>query len=887
MASERRLPSGTVTFLFTDIEGSTALWDAHPAEMAVALARHDHLLRQAIEDHGGYVFATGGDGFAAAFATAADAVTAGVHAQRAMNSEPWLDPVRLKVRMGINTGEAEERGGDYYGPAVNMSARLMGSAHGGQLVVSALTGQLVDRVDDVTLVDLGRVALKGVVDPVHVLGVSANGLNWLDRPLVSTQQTAGNLPRLQTDLVGDLAGLHQRVAELPKAGLVTLTGSGGVGKTRAAIEIGWLVVEEFADGVWLAELAPVTSPEEVIPAVASTMSVQAQPDMTLVESIVEWCNGRRMLLILDNCEHVLDPALDLVSAIVSSCPTVTILATSREPLGVSGEQVVRVPSLDADQSIELFCIRASAADNVFEPTSDDLVAIGAICERLDGIPLAIELAAARTRSLSPSELLSRLDDRFRLLRGGGRGGLERHQTLRATVTWSYQLLADDERLLFDRLSVFAGSFDLAAAEAVCSDDRLDETEVIDLIGELVDKSMLLTERRDSAMRYRQLETLRQYGEERLDDRGETAILRDRHLAHYLLLVERLAEQWLSPEQLVADHRFSAEWDNLRAAHGWTITGEDLASSEELVVKTGWHACENLIHEHREWAHRTVGLADRLDRPSPATFGTAALWAFYDGDVSQVIELAERGVVADPHVPYVGACMAMILFGHYSQGNSDELSRIEVVLDEWLHEPATLVDEFLMRMALGFTRAGRPDTDLAELEATVRRLGNPMSLARLAVLRASTRFATDPPETAAAIEDLREALRLKSLGANSTYLIAYCNLATVQVLAGDPDAPATIRQAITKTFDARFHMGVDLALRACAAQVLNDDPEAAATILGHVDQRPVSLARIYTMVHDECLAAVAEMNDGEAWMAAGAKFDRLGIVAYALTHLGED
>lgn len=884
--SERMLPSGTVTFLFTDIEGSTPLWDAHPADMEVALTRHDELLRQAIEGHGGYVFATGGDGFAVAFATAGDAVAAAVEAQRALGAEEWPDPVRLSVRMGAHTGEVQERDGDYFGPAVNRAARLMGAAHGGQLVVSALTAGLVDQTDDVTLIALGQVELKGVVEPVEVFGVSATGLDWLDRPLVSAQLTAGNLPRLQTDLVGDLASLHQRVADLPRAGLVTLTGSGGVGKTRAAIEIGWLVVDEFNGGVWLVELAPVANPDEAIPAVASTLSVQPQPDKTTVESIVDWCLGRRMLLILDNCEHVLDPVLELVEAIGASCPTVTILATSREPLGARGEQVVRIPSLDPEHSIELFCSRAAAADNTFDPTGDDLAAVAAICERLDGIPLAIELAAARTRSLSPTELLARLDDRFRLLRGGGRGGLERHQTLRAAVTWSYQLLSDDERVLFDRLSVFAGTFDLAAVEAVCADDDLDELDAVDLIGELVDKSMLIAERTEGTTRYRELETLRQYGEEQLDDRGETATLRDRHLRHYLRAADRLMEQWVSPDQVAADHGFAAEWDNLRAAHSWTIVNEDLRDSEALVIASGWHACENLVHEHREWTQRTVELAEELGRPSPASYGMAALWAFYQGDMPLVVELARQGAAGDPDLPYVGGCLGMQMFGHFAQGHTDEIQRLEVMIEDWMERTPELLDEFIMRMALGYVQAGRPDADFARLEAIGDDLGNPMSLARIAITRGNAKVKDQPPQIESAMEEFGEAIRLGSRGSKSTHLLGYCALASVQVATGAPGAAETVRQAVAKTFDARFWFGVDLALGVCALHLVNDDPEATATILGHVAQRPVMLAGMHGLVRDQTLAAVADMANGETWMAKGAQTDRHAIAAYALDRLGE-
>ena len=324
------------------------------------------------------------------------------------------------------------------------------------------------------------------------------------------------------------------MAELPARPMVTLTGVGGVGKTRLATEAARAAAGEFPDGVWLCELAPVADPDAVAHAVATTLAVRRQEGLSMLDSVVDALRGRRLLLILDNCEHVLDAAAELARRVTASCPTVALLATSREPVGVAAERVWAVPSLDAAvEGVELFCDRAAAADAAFSPTEADRAVIAGICGRLDGIPLAIELAAARVRSMTPTELAGRLDDRFRLLRGGRRGGLERHQTLRATVQWSHQLLTGQERALFDRLAVFAGGFDLDSAEAVCADDTIDPLDVGDLLAALVDKSMVVADRHGPRTRYRLLETLRQYGEERLAEDGELAPLRDRHLDHYV------------------------------------------------------------------------------------------------------------------------------------------------------------------------------------------------------------------------------------------------------------------------------------------------------------------------------------------------------------------
>src|SRR4051812_17579244 len=345
--------------------------------------------------------------------------------------------------------------------------------------------------------------------------------------------------------------------------------------------------------------------------------------MTIVESIVDWLRGRRLLLIVDTCEHVMGAVSELIGAVVGGVPTVTVLATSREPLGLPGERVVPVPSLVVPDAVALFCDRAVAGDESLEFTTADRAVIGEICARLDGIPLAIELAAARTRSLSAADLLTRLDDRFRLLRGSGRGGLERHQTLRATVAWSYQLLSEHERLLFDRVSVFAGSFDLAAVEAVFADDDADVDASVELLGSLVDKSMLATHRSAGTLRYRLLDTLRQYGEERLDDRHETKTMRDRHLIHYLDVVKRAQPLVMSARQADGHAIFDREWDNVRAALSWAMATGDRARAEQLVLASYAHAFVRLRSEHRAWVESLLEHDSEDWDPSIATFGMAA------------------------------------------------------------------------------------------------------------------------------------------------------------------------------------------------------------------------------------------------------------------------
>lgn len=879
-------PSGTVTFLFTDIEGSTPLWDSFPDAMGVALARHDEILRSAIAANGGHVFSTAGDGVGAVFSRAANAIAAALAAQRDLSAEAWVGGPVLRVRMGVHTGEAEERDGDFFGPAVNRAARIMGAANGAQVLVSDLTAGLVEQVAEVKLVDLGSIELKGVIEPVHVYGVAGDGHEWLDTPLLTGQVTRGNLPRLQTESVGDLANLQRRVANLAQTSVVTLTGSGGVGKTRAAIEIGWLVVDEFVDGVWLVELAPVADPDLAVTTIASALGVHLQPGSTMVESIVDWCLGRRMLLIVDNCEHVLDPVIEVVGAIVAGCPTVTIIATSREPLGVAGEAVARIASLDERYATELFVLRARSADAGFEPTAADGDAIAGICRRLDGIPLAIELAAARIRSLSPAELLARLDDRFRLLRGGGRGGLERHQTLRATVAWSYQLLAGEAQLLFDRLSVFAGSFDLAAAEAVCAGDDLDTYDIVDLLGDLVDKSMVIASRADRGTRYRLLETLRQYGEERLDDRGETAGVRDAHLQHFVDVAQRFEQQWQSPDQAAISQRFDDDWENFGAAHTWSITIGDIDRAGDLIAATGYFASSTFRRDHQEWGARTLELAETTGRHDATTLCSQGLWAFIDGDPDRTVALCDLALAVDaPAAGMFGQFVSLI--GHMGAGRNDAAAEIATEIRSALPGLTDPIERYMATLAiLHVQHLDTIATDAEEALAAARVLGAPHGIGD--VLRtASTRwYFTDPPNFDQVFAELAEAIRLhESVGVPSIW--EWLTLTWGRTLAGDAQALDTLHQAVVRLYDGRHWGALDGTLEAAPILLTRHAPTVAATIHGHLEASEPPWGQAGLDLRAKANELVAAVPDNDTHRASGAAMDRHEIVAITLAALDED
>ena len=511
-------PSGVVTFLFTDIEGSTRRWESDAAAMRAALLAHDEVLRSSIEAHDGFLFSHTGDGVVAAFASPKSAVDAAVAAQRAL---------QLPVRMGIATGEAELRDADYFGTVLNRAARVMAAGHGGQILVADSTAVLLSGVD---LVDLGPRRLRDVPNPVGVFQVRAPGLRTDFPPLRALDTSPGNLRPAVTSFIGRESDVAEVQAALRTHRLVTLTGVGGVGKTRLSTELAARLADEFPDGVWIFELAAVADPAAVSDAVAAVLGVTQQPGKTVSESVATAQDGRIRLLVFDNCEHVLDAAADLIEAILTQSATVRIVATSREGLGVADEQVWPVPSLDLSGGIDsaavnLFVERArSLALRFGLADADDADAVVEICRGLDGIPLAIELAASRMASMTVSEVRDRLDHRFRLL-VGSRRGLARHHTLRHAVAWSYELLDDAEKALLERCSVFAGGFDLQSACAVAGFDDSDDYAVLDLLDALVRKSLLVADRSTGRTRYSMLETIRQFAEEQLASRGGVDVAR--------------------------------------------------------------------------------------------------------------------------------------------------------------------------------------------------------------------------------------------------------------------------------------------------------------------------------------------------------------------------
>jgi predicted ATPase/DNA-binding SARP family transcriptional activator len=570
----RGLPEGTVTFLFTDIEGSTGLWEAAPEAMRKALARHDEILRWVVEAHGGYVFATMGDGLGAAFHRGGDALEAAVRAQQQLVSESWPDAAPIRVRMALHTGEVDERGGDYFGAAVNRAARIMAAGHGGQVLLSLTTASLVRESlpGGAALVDLGVHRLKDLSEPETLFQVAHPEMPSMFPPLRTIDTATGNLPTQRSSFVGRGADLDRLTTLLEERRVVTLSGVGGVGKTRLAVQAAAELSGRFPGGVWLVELARTGDPRAIISVARAALGVSIGPGRSELESLCDHLGRTDALLVLDNCEHVLDAAAELVAALVERCPGVRVLCTSREALDLAGEQVMPVRPLDpAGDAVVLLDQRAREVD----PDLDVLVAERRsaleVCRRLDGLPLAIELAAARAATMTLDEIARGLDDRFRLLAVGRRRSVERHQTLRTAVDWSHQLLDEPTQRLFRRLAAFSGGFDADAATAVAVLPS-EDLDVDTVLASLVRCSMVQRDRTPAGTRYRLLETIRSYAQERLAEAGEALTIGRLHAEWVITVVDIPFEEWATAGSGLY-RRFATERDNWRDAVTFALTNE--------------------------------------------------------------------------------------------------------------------------------------------------------------------------------------------------------------------------------------------------------------------------------------------------------------------------
>ncbi|MED5811472.1 adenylate/guanylate cyclase domain-containing protein [Mycolicibacterium sp. 050232] len=658
------MPSGVVTFLLTDIEGSTRRWETDHDSMKAALEAHDEVLRRAITERDGTLFKHTGDGVCAVFPSPSAAVDAAVAAQLTL---------ALPVRMGIATGEAELRGDDYFGPVLNRTARIMAAGHGGQILLDGVTAGLLGDVD---LILLGSRRLRDITKPVDVYQVHANGLRTDFPPLNTTHSEPGNLRAPATSLIGRGADLTELGTVLKSHRLVTLTGVGGVGKTRLALEIATRSADAFPDGVFVIELATVGDPTAVPDSVAAVLGIAQQPGLTVAESIAVALQGRCRMLLFDNCEHVLNAAADLIEVILTRSSTVTIIATSREGLRLKDEQLWPVPSLDVrdgpgSAAAELFIDRAQAVSPHATFTSPiESGAVVEVCRRLDGIPLAIELAASRMVSMTAAEIRDRLDDRFRLL-VGSRRGLERHQTLRHAVQWSYDLLGADEKSLLARCSVFSGGFTLAAACAVAGSD--DELGTLDLLDALVRKSLVTVDRSGSYSRFSMLETIRQFAEERLVDSGDAEFARSVHARYFAGLEPELVALWDSPRQREAYEWLNAELANLRTAFRWAADHDDLDTAAAIAMcaaSLGYYVEQ---WEPLAWTEELIPRAEAVQHPRLAQLYAVTTNCAVLGRIDDFARYAEatRTAIESGRFDEVSDELASMLAAGYSTiGRSD-------------------------------------------------------------------------------------------------------------------------------------------------------------------------------------------------------------------------
>jgi predicted ATPase/class 3 adenylate cyclase len=714
-------PTGTVTFLFTDIEGSTRLWEQHPQAMSAALARHDTLLREAIAAHAGTIFKTVGDAVCAAFPTAPDALAAALDAQQALQAATWVETGSLPVRMALHTGNPETRGDDYVGPPLNRVARLLASGHGGQVLLSAATWELVrDQLPaGASLRDLGEHRLKDLAHPEQIFQVAAPGLPGEFPPLKTLDAYPTNLPLQPTALIGREREV-ETICDLlrqPEARLLTLTGPGGIGKTRLALQAATELLDSLKDGVWFVGLAPISDPDLVPTAIAQVLGIRESGNRTMLDMLKAYLRAKELLLLLDNFEQV-GAAASVVADLLAAAPRLKVLVSSREVLHLYGEREYAVPPLalpertplpsverlTQNEAVRLFIERAQAVKADFTLTNDNAPAIAEVCHRLDGLPLAIELAAARSKILSPQAILARLDRRLQMLTGGARNQPARQQTLRGAIDWSYNLLDAGEQELFARLGVFVGGCTVEAAEQVCAAGGDLLLDVFEGLVSLVDKSLLRqVEGTDGEPRFVMLETIREYALERLEQSGEVAAIGRQHATYCLTLAEHSQVELAGTEQEAWLLRLEAEYDNLRAALAWALGGGDAEVGIRLVlalagpswgagrVWLGFWALRSYSGESQKWLEQ-VGRSSAAE-PSVQAWALlgAGRFAEEQGQLARATALDEEALVRfREQGDQLGITRALAALGE-NAWNLGEYARASALLTENLARARELGD----------------------------------------------------------------------------------------------------------------------------------------------------------------------------------------------------
>jgi predicted ATPase/class 3 adenylate cyclase len=872
------VPSGVLSFLFTDIEGSTRRWESDAVAMRSALAAHDQALRAAIEAHGGAQFKHTGDGVCAAFASPKAAVDAAVAAQAVLE---------LPVRMGIATGEAHLREADYFGPVLNRAARVMACGHGGQILLDGQTAGLVSGVD---VVGLGSRRLRDLSHPVELFQVRHPRLRSDFPPLKTIDPAPGNLRPATSSFVGRERDLAAVATALKRHRLVTLTGVGGVGKTRLAVEVAARAATDFPDGVWLIELAAVGDPDAVPEAVAAVLGIKQQPGMSVAESVAAALAGRARLLLFDNCEHVLDAAADLVTAILVRSATVKILATSREGLRVADEQPWPVASLEMQSGIHsaaarLFTDRAATvAPGTSFGAADECDAIVDICRRLDGIPLAIELAASRMMSMTAAEVRNRIGDRFRLL-VGSRRGLERHQTLRHAVQWSYDLLDEAEKSLLTKCSVFAGGFDHAGACAI--DPSGDDFAILDLLDSLVRKSLLLVDRSGGRTRFAMLETIRQFAEEQLAASGHGDETRTAQARYFAAREADVFALWDSPNQWEAYAWFTSELANLRAAFRWASDTHDLDSAAAIAIYAPVLGYWVEQYEPVAWAEELIEPAEAVEHQRLAQLYVMAAQCYLTGRVDDFLRYVDAGeeAVESGRFADVPAALQATVGGGYLTG----VPPVQCL--QWCHKViARTPDSFSWMgpvLVFALTFADAHDEAIAvseELLANADTISNPTLVAGALLSYGYTHSKVEPT---AAYDALRRGMEIaQHSGGRQMESVLALNLSSLAAGYDDPaDAFMFLALAIQTYYESGSFQFVSGPIGVLAALLDRlGHYESAATISGFAS------AAVAQATWAEINAAIAHLREVlgdaayESCAGAGAAMSNADRATYALDQI---
>jgi predicted ATPase/DNA-binding CsgD family transcriptional regulator len=874
-----------VTFLFTDIEDSTRLWEEMPAQMAAALEVHDGIVRRTIEQHGGYVFATGGDGFCAAFSTAPEAAEAAVESQRKLLDDPAAVPCR--VRMGLHTGEATERNRDYFGPEVNRAARLMSAAHGGQIVVSDTTKVLLR--NQLSLRPLGEHRLRGLGRRMTLHQVVADGLPSEFPPLRSMGSFAGNLPQQLSSFIGR-DQLLADVAELLRANrLVTLSGVGGVGKTRLALEVGAEMADEFPDGVWLVELAPVGDPASVPAAIATALGIAPQGDVELIDTVAEAVAGRRLLLVVDNCEHLLQAAGAAIAHILGRAGNAKVLATSREYLWVAGETLLSVSPLAleggiASDAVKLFVERASAARAGFGLyDTQSAAAVREICETLDGLPLGIELAAARMATMSAVDVRDRLGDRFRLLRGSERQP-ERQQTLQLAVGWSFDLLSEDERELLRNASVFAGGFDLTAIASIVDD--ADEVDVLERLDSLVRKSLVVVNHSAAKARYGMFETIRQFAEAELSTAGGLERMRARHAAHFAHGASLRYEHWNGPGWRDAVDWVEIELDNLRTAFRWSSQRGELEVATDVAAHAALMGFSVQLFETLAWAEELLPAATSADVRRLPRLYTGAGYACFAGRAQAAAANAHRATELESQSGYdpcqYGYASFIEALGEVYCGHLDRYIELTAMVSAL---PSVTTQGYGIAAYLdGLQSAGRVDEALELTDSAVtaaRELGNPYWISYTLWIVGLALSKVDKKRALLAWDEGSEVVREHRVGFFEGFIGR--DAARLHTAEGEPDAALKLFGPAIESFHQAGNVP-QLIITLASVPALFDRIgrlDVAATLLGALSRESSSLHHVPELseLGTRINAQLGEPRSKEL-AAAGAMLDLHDAASYA-------